>query len=268
MDYQGFIAMVREGAHISDDEAERAACATLQTLAHRISLGEVQDIAERLPQELRPCLEPDGGPERFHLDEFLRRVGDRVGVDGAGAERDARAVFTALWRAVGPNEFADMRAELPKDFDPLLDEALREEPAEPEARPPSEPLLSYGELVGRVADGAGIERQRAQRALDAVLEVLASRITGGQVDDLEAALPVELRPALERGRARSGGRARGLSVDDFLREVARLADVSRGEAAEHARAVFAALRGAVGENEFADTKAQLPGEYRILFRHD
>jgi uncharacterized protein (DUF2267 family) len=263
MDYEGFISTIRHEADIADAEAERAACATLQTLAERLTTGEAEDIAERLPQELRRCLEP-GAPEPFHLDEFLRRVSDRVGVDRPAAERDARAVFAALWGAVGPDEFADMRAELPKDFDPLLDEALRTAPPPPEL--PAAPLLSFDQFLERVAARLGGDRDRAQRAAEAVLEALASRITGGQVEDLEAYLPIELRPALERGRARTGGRARPIGPDEFLGDIARLENLDRGAGAEHARAVFATLREAVPEKEFKDMQDQLPDEFRPLLK--
>jgi uncharacterized protein (DUF2267 family) len=94
----------------------------------------------------------------------------------------------------------------------------------------------------------------------------AHRITGGQVDDLEALLPREVRPALERGRAWAGGKAVPLTLDAFLAEVAAVARVDRGLAAEAARTVFAALRESIAEKEFRDTVAQLPGEYRPLLK--
>jgi hypothetical protein len=67
VDYASFITTVREIGHIPEDEAERAACATLQTLAERISAGEAGDLAERLPAELRSCVPEglaDGGTSR------------------------------------------------------------------------------------------------------------------------------------------------------------------------------------------------------------
>jgi uncharacterized protein (DUF2267 family) len=50
------------------------------------------------------------------LGEFLRRMAHRANV-GEQAERAVRGVFAALFSAVGPDEFDDMRAQLPEDFD-------------------------------------------------------------------------------------------------------------------------------------------------------
>jgi uncharacterized protein (DUF2267 family) len=265
IEYERFIATVRETAGISDQEAEKAACATLQTLSERVTAGEVEDLAERLPEPLRGCAVADGMPERFQLDEFLRRLAQRAGLEQTEAERDALAVFAALFSAVGPDEFADVRAQLPKDFGPLLDQALRVAPP-PENGAGSAATATYDELVSRIAQRLGGERERARRMLDGVLEALAHRITGGQVEDLEALLPREVRPALERGRAQAGGKAVPLTLDAFLAEAAAVARADRGQAAEAARAVFAALRESIPEKEFRDTVAQLPGEYRPLLK--
>ena len=48
--------------------------------------------------------------ERFDVDEFLRRVAGREGVEIATARRHAEAVLAALARAVGDKEFADLTA--------------------------------------------------------------------------------------------------------------------------------------------------------------
>ena len=266
IDYHDFIATVRNTAHIPDEEAERVACATLQTLAERISTGETEDLAERLPDELRSCLLPADARDLFHVDEFIRRISRRAGVDATSAERDARAVFGALWLAVGPDEFADMRSELPKDFDPLLDDALREPPPPGMLEPPPPGAMAYEDFIARVAERAHLDEERARRATDAVLEGLAIRITGGQVEDLERRLAPELRPPLARGRTRTGGAAKPLSIDTFLAEIARREGVDRGQATEHASAVLTTLREAVGEKEWDDTTEQLPDEYRALWR--
>jgi uncharacterized protein (DUF2267 family) len=96
----------------------------------------------------------------------------------------------------------------------------------------------------------------------------SGRVTGGQVEDLIPLVPRELRRPLRRGVQRTGGRARRLSLEDFLREIAKLEDVSLGEAAQHARAVLAVLRESVGEKEFHETTTQLPGEYRVLLKQE
>jgi uncharacterized protein (DUF2267 family) len=125
--------------------------------------------------------------------------------------------------------------------------------------------VSVDEFIGRVADRAGLDRERAQRTAEAVLEALAYRITAGQVEDLERRLPAELQPAVERGKGQRRP-ARPLSLDTFLALIADRERVDRGQAAEHARAVLDVLREAIGEDEFHDTTAQLPGEYRVLLR--
>jgi uncharacterized protein (DUF2267 family) len=265
VDYREFVETVRDEACISDDEAERAACATLHVIAERITPGEAEDLAEKLPGELKACLDAAGVPEPFHLDEFLRRVAERLELDRSAAERDARGVFAALWHTVGPKEFADLRAQLPKDFDALIDEALRDAPPPPRLEAEVSPGLSYDEFLERVAERAGLDRAGAERAAGAVLEVLAIRITGGEVEDIEAMLPREMRPPLERGRAVSES-ARPLSLDTFLAEIARREGVDRGAAKQDARAVFLTLREAIGEDEFHDVMAQLPDEYRELWR--
>ncbi|MCW3001767.1 MAG: hypothetical protein JWQ20_1065 [Conexibacter sp.] len=263
--YDGFLATVQETAEIPRDEAERASCATLRTLSERISSGEAEDLAERLPGELRSCVDTDHRPDLFARDEFLGRVADRARIGATAAERDARAVLTALWRAVGPDEFADMRSQLPKDFDPLLDDALRAAPSAALDAPVPAEAVSADAFLSRVAERAGIDRERAEQAADAVLEELAIRITVGQVDDLERRLPRELRPPLERGVARSRA-ARPLALDTFLTDIARREGVDRSAATEHARAVLTTLRQAIGEREWTDTTAQLPDEYRQLWR--
>lgn len=92
MDHQSFVTTVHELANIPADEAERVSCFVLYTLAQRISLGEAEDLAERLPPDLRPCLDHDGLIEKFHLEDFLSRIEEHLGVDRPAAGRWARAV--------------------------------------------------------------------------------------------------------------------------------------------------------------------------------
>jgi uncharacterized protein (DUF2267 family) len=75
-------------------------------------VGEAEDIAERLPGELQPCVEPSGSPQTFHLDGFIKRLEEHLGVDRSKAEQEAKAVFAALWSTVG--------SQLPGEYHELL----------------------------------------------------------------------------------------------------------------------------------------------------
>lgn len=249
-----FVTAVAQAARGGREQAERAIQATFETLAERIDAGEARHLAAELPDEIAPYLATTAPAERFGVDEFLRRVGEREGVDLDTARRHAEAVFTVLQRAVPPQEFSDLSAELPKDFSPLL-------PSGPDIQ-----VISAESFIQRVADRAATDADEARRAIDAVLETLAMRIAGGEVDDLRARLPVEFHPALDRGKELSGGKATRMRLDDFVRRVADQEGISPDRALEQVSAVLRTVREAVGEDEFLDVTSQLPAEYEALVR--
>jgi uncharacterized protein (DUF2267 family) len=249
-----FIRTIEQAAGILPEEAERAARATLETLGERITGGEAEDIARFLPRELRPILESASAlAEPFDMEEFVRRVARREGVDEATARRHARAVFVALGRAVAPGELRDMAAQLPKDFDELLRAAG--EGGDLAVRDP--------DLIGRVAELTGLDREQARRAAEAALETLAVRISAGEVEDFLADLPRDLQPAIERGLAESRS-ATVMTADEFVARVAQREGVSLEEAEQHVRAVFHVLREVLTGKEFSDVAAQLSRDYAPL----
>jgi uncharacterized protein (DUF2267 family) len=252
--YDEFVTIVEQAARIGRDRAEQAIRATLQTLAERIDAGEARDLAAELPEELAPWLATTTPAERFDVDEFLRRIAEREGVDPQTAEKHVEAVFVALGRALSDKELSDLAAELPKDFSPLL------------PRGPDIDVISSSTFVQQVADRAGVHEEEARRAIDAVLETLAMRIAGGEVDDLRMRLPVAFHPPLERGKGLTGGKATRMKLDDFVRRVAEREGISLDTAFEHVRAVLSTLRDAVGEQEFLDVTSQLPREYDLAIR--
>lgn len=261
VDREHFVSGVEHVAGIPRDEAERAVEATLTTLAERISGGQARDIAKQLAPDLRPLLTDGDKAEPFGYADFLRRVAEREGVPPEVAERDARAVFAELGRAVTHDEIADMASELPRDFAPLII-AAESVPGPPE---PPVGTMTFDDFINRVARRAGLDPGRARRASEAVLEVLADRVSGGEVDDLARRLPAPFRPALERGKFESHGAARRMALDEFLKRIAELEDTTPEQAKEHVRAVMATLRETVGEKEFRDVTAQLPKDYAPLF---
>jgi uncharacterized protein (DUF2267 family) len=255
--YERFITTIEQKAGISWERAERAARATLETLGERISWGEARDLAADLPADVREWLLSAGtDAEPFDAVEFVRRVAEREGTDTDTAEKHARAVLTALARLERRQEIADLVAELPKDYRRLLSDAAAR------SRDPGAPeVLPYDELVDRVEGRAGLDRAGAERALAAVLETLGERIAGGEVDDIAAHLPQQLREPLERGKANSGGKAQRISLDEFVGRIADRQGVVWEDALEHARAVFATLREAIPEKEWSDMWAELPRSY-------
>jgi uncharacterized protein (DUF2267 family) len=260
LDYATFIAAVQEEANLPYEAAERATRATLQTLGERLSEGQARDIAEQLPTPLRPVIVDGRDPEPFDVGEFVRRVAERENVSKALAREHARAVFAALGKAVSHKEIEDTRAQLPASFADFIAaaeqaRALGDTPAE---------LCSADDIDNAVAERAGIDRPRARRATRAVLEALANRIAGGEVDDIAAMLPSELQEPLARGKAKSKGVTKPLSLEEFVREIADLEGVDEDTAVRHARAVFATLRALVGAKEYGDMYAQLPDDYAVL----
>jgi uncharacterized protein (DUF2267 family) len=255
--YERFITTIEQQAGISWNAAERAARATLKTLAERISAGQARELAHELPPQVGKWLE-DGGVEAedFDVREFLRRVAEREEVDEETAAEHVKAVFAALARLVRGEEITRLAAQLPSEFKRLLWDAAkrRRDPAAPE-------IVSVEIFAKRVARHGAVEIAEAKRAGEAVLETLAERIAGGETDDLAEQLPEELRPSLERGRQRSGGKAQRMSLDEFIARVAEREGVSWEQALEHARAVFATLRETLSDKELSDLLSELPRGY-------
>jgi uncharacterized protein (DUF2267 family) len=238
-------------ARVDREQAERATRAVLTSLAERLSKGQALDLAEQLPPSLAAWLHTTSGPEPFHYDEFLRRVAAREGTDTKTAERHAQAVFRALAQSVDGDELDDVAAELPQDFAPLIAEARRR----------FFRAVDADTFLAKVAEHASISEAEARRVAGAVFETLAERISGGEVDDLEALLPLELREPLERGKAHSGGRATAMSLDAFLERVAERLGVTPLQARRAVEAVFTTLRETIPHDEFVDVIAELPYEY-------
>jgi uncharacterized protein (DUF2267 family) len=250
--YEDFIILVQRGADTSRDTAERATRAVLETLAERISQGEARDLAAQLPPELAPWIATNSPAERFDVEEFIRRVAARTDAEVPMAERYTRAVFAALQRAVSRGEFDDMMAELPGHFSTLLLHQGVDE------------IMTAETFLRRVADRAGVDPDDARKVADAVLDTLAERIAGGEVDDLIGRLPPELHPPLKRGKEHSGGKAQKLSLEQFLERIAERQGVDLERAGDHARAVLTTLREAVGDEEFSDVTVELPRDYEDL----
>jgi uncharacterized protein (DUF2267 family) len=261
MEYEDFIAEIRrESGDLDVRKVQRAAQATLQTLAERLPRPEAQHLFVELPDETKPWVRSASDAGAFDIDEFLGRVARREGVDVETAFDHARAVFFALGDAIGPEEVEHVAAALPPTFEPLIAEAQHR----------SMNVMRADEFWSRVAARLDVDVATARPITTAVLETLAERIAADQVGDLMAQLDPLLHPALREGRSSAGPDARRMPLAVFLRRIGRLEGLAVDDAAlagdvfEHARAVLQTLAEAVSEEEWYDIAAELPSEYRGL----
>ena len=124
MQYDEFIGQVQHQAHLaSREDAVRAIRATLETLGERLFGNEADHLAAQLPREIAYYLTNARQRESFGLDEFFQRVQEREGVSVELPEAiyHARVVLSVLQDAVSPGEIADIRAQLPHEFQPIFD---------------------------------------------------------------------------------------------------------------------------------------------------
>ncbi len=260
MDYEQIIAVIgRAAGGLSREEAERAAHATLQTLAERLPRGEALHIIRELPAELKPWIYTVTDAAAFDVDEFLGKVADREDTDVETALRHARAVFFALGDALSPAEVAHLAASLPQTFDPLVAEAQHR----------YLDIMPAGQFFGRVAQRLGVDDATARKITDADLETLAMRMAARQVQDLIAQLDPVLHVPLRRGMSAAPA-AKRMPLAEFLRQAAEKEGSQQDEAglfeeiARHARAVFATLAEAVSDKEWSEATVELPDEYRAI----
>ncbi|RIV37644.1 DUF2267 domain-containing protein [Micromonospora radicis] len=110
-----FVDAVSRRSGLSPELSAVVARAVLGTVAERMTGGASSDPTGYLPQEL------SGGPASpIAPEEFLRRVGERAGVDEQTAGVGAAAVFATLREAVTVDEFRELVARLPGAAGPIL----------------------------------------------------------------------------------------------------------------------------------------------------
>ena len=118
-----FIAEVKNLAELdTNEDAQKATRATLETLKERLAGNEPSNLAAQLPPEIAPYVEGDGGREVFSLEEFYDRVAQKQGVDHDEAVRHARAVATVVQTSVTGGELDDVRSQLGDDYEELFEQ--------------------------------------------------------------------------------------------------------------------------------------------------
>lgn len=110
----------------SADEASNSARATLQTLADHLAGNAPAKLAAQLPEEIGAFItehksDPEAAGEGFGVEEFVKRTGQRIGLeDLETAQKHAIAVLAVMREAISDGEFDKMRGTLPAEYDALF----------------------------------------------------------------------------------------------------------------------------------------------------
>jgi len=117
--------------------------------------------------------------------------------------------------------------------------------------------MAHEAFTSTVAEAAEIDRETAERAIEATLVTLGERISEGEARDLARHMPDSLAQLIVQP-----GPAQGFGADEFFRRVAEREGSEPETAERDARAVVAALALREGRKELHDMISQLPRELR------
>jgi len=122
--------------------------------------------------------------------------------------------------------------------------------------------MDYEKFETKVAQRAGVPRERGRALIRATLLTLGERLTRGEAHDLASQLPEPAKEWLYSPQPE----AERFGLDEFVRRVAERAGATPEEAEAGVRAVFGVLRLAVTTGEFRDAMSQLPKEFSELVK--
>lgn len=123
--------------------------------------------------------------------------------------------------------------------------------------------MKYDGFLARVRElGEYNDQDEAADVTNAVLEVLAQRISPGEVKDLASQLPGPLRQVLEQATPQQ---ARSFGIEEFYRRVAERTRARPRTAQWDASAVLTTVADAVTGGELNQIISQLPSSYAVLF---
>lgn len=125
MNYNDFVRTVAGATALTRKQADEAVVTTLTVMAEVISAGETQDLLAQLPKSFRERVPVSAETTPMRPIEFVARVSDLVGVPLEDAERNARAVFDVLTKAVNAGEMADIADELGDEYAGWLGREVR-----------------------------------------------------------------------------------------------------------------------------------------------
>jgi uncharacterized protein (DUF2267 family) len=119
------------------------------------------------------------------------------------------------------------------------------------------------ELISAVARQSGTGADEARAGLQATLEALGTRLAGGSVDELAAALPADAAGALRRGRTPEPERG---SLTDIAERVGAATGTDATGGANLVQAALRAVAGVVDRDMLDRIRAQLPSDLQRLLQ--
>ncbi|MGV9223709.1 DUF2267 domain-containing protein [Streptomyces albogriseolus] len=123
--------------------------------------------------------------------------------------------------------------------------------------------MKYEGFLAHVRErGEYKDQSEAADVTNAVLEVLAQRISPGEVKDLASQLPGPLGEVLERATPQQ---AQSFGIEEFHRRVAERTGARPRTAQWDASAVLTTVADAVTGGELNQIISQLPSSYAVLF---
>ena len=124
--------------------------------------------------------------------EFLRRLRPMVGIPNTWeADRAAESVLANLADALPADEAHDLASQLPKEYKELVMGRLGQ-------RGPTQ-AMTWGALIGRVRSNLGLETpEAAEWVTRGVFSALKDAVSPGEMEDVAAELPLDLRETLRR----------------------------------------------------------------------
>jgi len=202
----------------------------------------------------------DEGVRRIAITENERLVGlvtlDDLVVDGSVGIEDLRSIVSAQLEVEAPHKPA---GTLHPEAGAKLQAAGR---ARALMRAQARAEATYYRVVTAVADAAGLDRDRAERALLLGACMLCRRLVPQEAEDLIAQLPSMLQPRLEKCL---DGPDRAVTADAIRDELARSLGLDREQATITMKSVFKTIGETVSAGQIEEVRGQLPEEMKHLF---
>jgi uncharacterized protein (DUF2267 family) len=121
MDERSMVAAVAERATLAKEEAADLIRATMDQLGRQLSGGELRELSVDLPDGLADHMpQHDRGAHPVALNDFVRQLVQRTGLNEAEVRRGLRAILIMLDRGPGSSHLRHALSQLPAEYRQLI----------------------------------------------------------------------------------------------------------------------------------------------------